>query len=359
MYYILVDAINNLFHTRRMSIIKFMINKKTKKNAYLKIENIKKILLIIFILSLFSFLLYIFTKTFISEKLYRGDAIYYYNLILHNKWMNRYALEPLMGVIVKLFLPNDFAHYLVVSNIIPLFIILYSAYIANMSKTGIFILGLFFTISYYGMHYIFNFQRQYYAISFLIAFVASRRKIIFLLLAQFSHIYAIVPSILLYKAYISRKKQKTILIFLFIAISVLLYLLLPFIEIKTVQDYAQASNDNPFKFIIRSIFQLIFIGTIVYFIGGLKRISIPFKLVLVIYITLLCLSIIPVLGAVLVRIDYYIFSIIIFLILVEISNIQLKKIKRYSIYMLILIYSFLGFFQWLHSNAQWIFYGIS
>jgi hypothetical protein len=121
------------------------------------------------------------------------DAVRYYNFLQAGSWYKQYFLEQTMFRVMELVNPHTFAEYLFYSSAIPLFILLYSFYRLKYSKTDQFLLILFFSCSFYGVHFLITFQRQFYAIVLLVYAISSGKKSLIARFASlFSHLYAFV-----------------------------------------------------------------------------------------------------------------------------------------------------------------------
>lgn len=129
----------------------------------------------------------------VSEALFRGDDVTWYHFLVSKTWVSIYFFEPILFLLLSAVSPATFGGYIFWSLTILLGLLLFAFIRMRLPKTDQVILILFFCCSFYGLHFMLNFQRQCLALAFFfIAVGAERRVILSPVLSFLSHHYAIV-----------------------------------------------------------------------------------------------------------------------------------------------------------------------
>lgn len=118
------------------------------------------------------------------------DPHYYFGILQDKTWPQIYPFEQTMFWIMNLVGPRTFASYMFSIIAISLFILLVAFRRLGYLPIDQFILIWFFSCSYYGLHFMVTFQRQFFGILFLIlASAGGRGSLLSRTASLFSHIF--------------------------------------------------------------------------------------------------------------------------------------------------------------------------
>jgi len=118
------------------------------------------------------------------------DPHFYYSVIQDKTWAQIYPFEQSMFLVTIAARPWSFASYIFVVITISLFILLVAFRRLYYSPLDQAILILFFSCSFYGLHFMVAFQRQFFGIVFFVLAIAGGRGSVLARIASlFSHLY--------------------------------------------------------------------------------------------------------------------------------------------------------------------------
>jgi hypothetical protein len=178
----------------------------------------------------------LFWSSVVDDRFFAGDAAAYYNMFKDGSWSDSYSLEPTLFLILNIFSPKTFSSYIFYSGAIALTILLYAFYRLGYSPTEQVLLIFFFSSSYYGMHFLFDFQRQSYAFVFFVLAVSLKKtRALAWTASLFSHAFGF--SLLLFWA-ARRLPVKAALTAFFLAAPIIYYLALAFVNEQKFLNYA-------------------------------------------------------------------------------------------------------------------------
>lgn len=285
----------------------------------------------------------------INEAISPSDAVRYYHFLKGGSWIQKYYLEQTMFWIMTAAHPNTFANYLFVSASIPLCILLFAFYRLKYTRADQFLLILFFSCSFYGVHFVVTFQRQFYALALFIFAISSRGRAILARFASlFSHLYAIVLHLFW------ELKRLPIRKLLLIAIPVILigFLLMQRIGGDKFERYAAGGEASASALALKEglniIYTLIVLRTVRKDRNAIRTIAFAF----VLFATPALFW--PAYAGIFVRFDYYFFPLIIAL-----WPIALEKQYRTLFRVTVLVSTVSGFVLWMILNFKWVVMGVS
>lgn len=350
-------------------LVKYTYSKKSKWQAKSNMTISRRALSIHFVdffLIVLACLIYYLSIDYIGSKItlsyFKGDASYYYIKVTKGEWSEIYPLEPLLGVVCAPYSNFDFTEYLIVSNLPPFALSVMSAKMLGVSGIRLISVMVLLSFSYFGLHLLFNFQRQFISLSLLLLgmVIGGRMRMLPLILSPMGHIWAIVPAILIWvEPFLKKKIVK-------VAIMVLLLTLLIVLSIfggsefsNKAATYSAYGDEDPMRLIIRSGVQLGFMGSLVFISGGFRRLEKRLKNQLIAYMVVMTISAVaPSISALFVRFDYYFYPILIIQIFVHLGRADINIWRSVTASILVLAYSVASGIQWVNSISSWIFYGI-
>jgi hypothetical protein len=277
---------------------------------------------------------------------FSGDAITYFKMLADGSWVNSYRFQPTMFVVLSLLRPHTFADYIFYSDAIPLTIVLYAFYRLNYSRIDQFILIAFFSSSFYGVHFLLDFQRQFYAIAFFILAVSLKRGTF---LARIASIGSHAFSFTLHIFWAARKLRPRTAVLLCIPAIPLIYLLTGILDSEKVADYAafgEISSNVLIKQSLNIVYALIVLFT-------LKKGECDLRTMAYVYLCV-CLPSLFWAGyrGAFARVDYYFFPALIAFWPGNIDE-RRRQISR----VVIIVSTILGFYLWIRMNFAWIING--
>jgi hypothetical protein len=164
-----------------------------------------------------------------------GDAITYFKMLRDGSSIHSYRLQPTMFVVLSLLRPHTFADYILYSDAIPLTIMLYAFYRFKYSRIDQLLLIVFFSCSFYGVHFLLDFQRQFYAIAFFMLAVSMKRGSV---LARIASIGSHAFSFTLYALWAIRNLRVRTAVLLCIPAVPAIYLLAGILDADKMADYS-------------------------------------------------------------------------------------------------------------------------
>ena len=118
------------------------------------------------------------------------DPHVYYGLLTLKKWSEAYPFEPTLFLIATVAHPWSFPSYIFITITIALSLLLIAFRRLKYSQLDQLILIIFFSCSFYGLHFMVAFQRQFYGIVlFVLALAGGRGGTLARVASLFSHLY--------------------------------------------------------------------------------------------------------------------------------------------------------------------------
>jgi hypothetical protein len=278
---------------------------------------------------------------------FSGDAITYFKMLADGSWVDAYRLQPTMFVILSLLKPHTFADYIVYSDVIPLTVLLVAFYRLNYSRIDQFILIVFFSSSFYGVHFLLDFQRQLYAIAFFMLAVSLNRGSF---LARIASIGSHAFSFALYIFWAVRKLRPRTAMLLCIPAIPLIYLLAGILDSEKVASYATSADVSSTVLIKQSLnmfYAVIILFTLRKSENDLRTMSCAYLCV--------CLPSLFWAGyrGAFARVDYYFFP-----ALIAFWPGSVDEKRRQMCRIVIIVSTVMGFYLWIQMNFAWIINGI-
>lgn len=284
----------------------------------------------------------------VNEFLFRGDAVTWYHILINGSWIKIYFYEPVLFVLMSALSPRSFNSYVFWSVIILMGVILFALVRMRMRKMDQLIVILFFCCSFYGIHFILNFQRQCLAIAFfLVAIAAQKRVVASPTLSLLSHHYAVIVHAFWH---VGRLSMKAAAIVAFAAIPSIYFILLAVQNVTSVasgyEDYGVDSFAHlAVKQGINIVFVIILLAT-----TTPKKHDARLRSLSVIYLVQ-CLPTLawPFYAGFFNRVDYFLFPLLVALWPLERRGWRLQ-IARFTI----IIYTLASGYWWMRLNFGWI-----
>ena len=282
-----------------------------------------------------------------SVGLLESDPYRYYNLIAYEDWARAYPFEQGMFWIITAVRPWSFASYMFFVIAISLSILLFAFYRLEYSPLDQLILVFFFCSSFYGLHFILTFQRQFFGlVLFLFAVSSGKRSILARIASLFSQLFTFTLHIFWELRRLSaRTSAVTVLLILPVAMAFAGWLL----NDKTAH-YGSYGLDNPFHLLFK---QALTVGFCVVVLATLERGENALRSLAVAYIALsLPVVVWPFYAGVFARLDYFFLPLIVGFWPRYVRN-DRRSLCRLSL----LGFTAIGFVLWIKLNAQCVVMG--
>lgn len=283
----------------------------------------------------------------VSALSFSGDAITYFKMLIDGSWLGPYRFQPTMFLVLSLVRPQTFMAYLFWSGVIPLTLLLVAFYRLNYSRIDQLLLTVFFSCSFYGVHFLLDFQRQFYAIAFfLLAISMKRGSFLVRICSLLSHTFAFAAHLF----WTARKFNAALIIWLLISTIPLFYFLATVVDTDKVAGYAYGGEDSGSNIVIKQSLNIIYTLIIVFTLRTGKSHA---RTLSYVYIGMCVPCLLwPAYGRLFARFDYYFFPLLIALWPASLNT------HRRTVFRLVLIGSTaLGFYLWIHMNFAWIING--
>lgn len=132
-------------------------------------------------------------STIASIGLLGWDPHVYYGLLVLRKWQEAYPFEPTLFLIATVAHPWSFPSYMFATITIALSLLLIAFRRLGYSPLDQLILILFFSCSFYGLHFMVAFQRQFFGIVlFVLAVAGGRGSTLARIASLLSHLYTFI-----------------------------------------------------------------------------------------------------------------------------------------------------------------------
>ena len=104
------------------------------------------------------------------------DPHCYYSLMEEGTWAEVYPFEQTMFRLVGVFRPSSFASYEFIVIVISLSVLLLALYQLEYSPLDQLILLFFFSSSFYGLHFLLTFHRQFFGLVFFLLAISGGKR---------------------------------------------------------------------------------------------------------------------------------------------------------------------------------------
>ena len=283
-------------------------------------------------------------SAFASLGLLGWDPHYYYGLLEDRTWAQVYPFEQVMFWLVSGFRPSSFASYEFFVIAISLSILLFAFYRLGYSPLDQLILVFFFCSSFYGLHFVLTFQRQFFGlVLFLFAVSGRKRSILARMMSFFSQLFTFSVHIFWELRRLSARAAAAVAL-LIVPVAMVLAGLLP--DDKAA-NYGAYGVDNPSHLILKQTltvgFCLIVLATLEHGENGLRSLTtayIAFSLPVMLW---------PFYAGVFARLDYFFFPLI-----VACWPRYVRANRLFLCRASIIGFTALGFALWMRLNVQCI-----
>ncbi|HEY1804603.1 MAG TPA: hypothetical protein VGG45_08980 [Terracidiphilus sp.] len=281
----------------------------------------------------------------VNEALYRGDDATWYYLLSAHAWREPYSWQPMLFIIMSWVAPASFKQYIFWSIIILLGI-LYALHRMSFHPVDQLIVVLFFSWSFYGLHFLLNFQRQCLAIVFLLcAMPGGKRGFLWRVFSLASHQYAVIIQVFWV---LRRFSVRAALIGTTISIPII-YLIMAHVGLlkDNSAGYAEYGQSSFGHLAIKQAINVVFVAVL----WAVGRADTKLRALSVTYIVI-CMPALfwPQYAGLLNRIDYYLLPILIILSLHPDSGPSGRRISRVCI----VLYTCVTCAMWMKLNLGWI-----
>ena len=270
------------------------------------------------------------------------DPHYYYSLIEDRTWTEVYPFEQSMFWIVSAFHPWSFASYEFFTVAISLSILLFAFYRLRYSPLDQLVLVFFFCSSFYGLHFVVTFQRQFFGlVLFLLAVSSEKRSILARVVSLFSQLFTFILHIFWQLRRLSARAAAAVAL-LILPVAMVLAGLLPN---EKAAHYGGYGVDNPSHLILKQAltvgFCLIVLATLEHGENALRSLTtayIAFSLPVVLW---------SFYAGVFARFDYFFLPLI-----VAFWPRFVRENRRFLCRVSIIGFTAIGFALWMKLNIQ-------
>jgi hypothetical protein len=283
----------------------------------------------------------------VDEGFFSGDALTYFKMLGDGTWLDWYKLQPVLFLLLGLFHPQSFASFVFFSAAIPLTVLLYAFYRLNYSPLDQFLLIIFFSCSFYGIHFLLDFQRQFYAVAFFVlALSLKTTSLIARLASLFSHAYAFA----LHAFWAARRLGAIPAIIACLPVVPLAYWLAKLLIPEETSLFTGIGETSAVNVIVKQLLNLIYALIVLL---TLRPGANDLRSATLIYTGLSVPTFfwMPYRGA-FARFDYYFFP-----ALIALWPAHVNPRRRWMFRIVLICSTVLGFYLWVHMNFAWIING--
>ena len=275
------------------------------------------------------------------------DPHYYYSLMVEGTWAEVYPFEQTMFRLVGVFRPSSFASYEFIVVVMSLSVLLLALYRLEYSRLDQLILLFFFSFSFYGLHFLLTFHRQFFGlVFFLLAISGGKRFFLARILSLFSQLFTFTLHVFWELRRLSARAAAA-LVLAMIPVAVAFANWLPNDKAATYGDYG-ASNST--HLILRQALTLVFCILV---LATVERGKNPLRSLTAAYIAFsLPVLVWPFYAGVFVRVDYFFFPLIVALWPRHVRP-ERRRLCRLSIVALTVV----GLVLWMRLNTQCLIMG--
>jgi len=268
------------------------------------------------------------------------DPHYYYNLLIDRSWAGIYPFEQSLFLFAAVAHPWSFASYMFMTITASLLILLIAFRRLGYSPLDQFILIFFFSCSFYGLHFMVAFQRQFFGIVFFVlASAGGRGSLLARIASIFSHLFAFSLHIFWELGRLSAGMAAIAAFVLVAFVGVFQKTLMP----DNATHYGSYGQNFFLHLLIKQsltiLLSIIVLATIARGKNALRSITAS-------YIALSIPAIVwPYYAGIFSRLDYFFFPMIVILWPRYVRG-DRRNLCRMSLVSL----TFIGFYVWMHSN---------
>ncbi len=282
-----------------------------------------------------------------NDELRGGDPHYYYSLLEGKSWADVYPFEQAMFWIVSAFRPGSFASYEFFVIVTALSILLIAFYRLGYSRIQQIILVLFFCSSFYGLHFVLTFQRQFFGFAlFMLAISGQKPSMLAGIASLFSHLFTFALHIFWQLRRLSWRASAVIVLVVLPAVMALAGLL----PDEKAVHYGDYGVDSPVHLIVK---QALTVGFCVVVLITLEKGESALRSLTTAYIAFsLPVVFWPFYAGVFARLDYFFFPLI-----VAFWPRYVRANRRFLCCVSIVGFTVIGFALWMKLNAQCVVMG--
>ncbi len=275
------------------------------------------------------------------------DPHYYYSLMEDGTWAQVYPFEQVMFWLLSAFGPSSFASYEFFMIASSLSILLFTFYRLGYSPLDQLVLVLFFCSSFYGLHFLLTFQRQFFGlVLFLFAVSSGKRSILARIMSLFCQLFTFSVHIFWELRRLSARATAAVAL-LILPVAMVLAGWLPN---DKAAHYGSYGVDNPSHLILKQaltvVFCLIVLATVEHGENALRSLAAA-------YIALsLPVVVWPFYAGVFARLDYFFLPLI-----VAFWPRYVRNDRRFLCRLSVLGFTAIGFVLWIKLNAQCVVMG--
>ncbi len=275
------------------------------------------------------------------------DPHYYYSLMEDRTWAQVYPFEQVMFWLVSAFGPSSFGAYEFFVIAISLSILLFAFYRLGYSPLDQLVLVLFFCSSFYGLHFILTFQRQFFGlVLFLLAVSGQKRSIVARIMSLFCQLFTFSVHIFWELRRLSARATAAVALFI-LPVAMVLAGWLPN---DKAAHYGSYGLDNPFHLILKQAltvgFCLIVLATVEHGENALRSLTTAY------IVFSLPVTVWPFYAGVFARLDYFFLPLI-----VAFWPRYVRNDRRFLSRLSLLGFTAIGFVLWIKLNAQCVVMG--
>jgi hypothetical protein len=270
------------------------------------------------------------------------DPHYYYSLLLDRNWAEIYPWEQTLFLFASVAHPWSFASYMFITITASLFILLVAFRRLGYPPLDQFVLIFFFSCSFYGLHFMVAFQRQFFGIVFFVLAIAGGRGSLLARVASiFSHLYAFTLQIFWVLGRLNAWIAAISALAMVAVIGALQQTLLP----DTALHYGSYGENNPMHLLLKQSLTVLFSLAV---LATVRRGKNALRSIAASYIALsIPVAIWPYYAGLFSRFDYFFFPIV---VAFWPSYVREDRLIVYRLCVVALTIA--GFFVWMNSNVQ-------
>jgi hypothetical protein len=268
------------------------------------------------------------------------DPHFYYSLMENSSWAQTYPFEQTMFLLVALAHPWSFPSYIFFTIAASLSILLTAFRRLGYARVDQAVLILFFSCSFYGLHFMVAFQRQFFGIVFFVLATAGGRGSLFARIASvFSHLFTFSLHIFWQLGRLSAGMAACGALGMVFVIAVFQKALLP----DNATHYGSYGESFFLHLLTKQLLTVLLATVVLMTIGRGKN---ALRSITSSYIALSIPAVIwPYYAGVFSRLDYFFFPII-----VAFWPRHVRNDRRILCRVLLVTLTFVGFYVWVNSN---------
>lgn len=275
-----------------------------------------------------------------SYGLLSWDAHTYYDQWESKSWGENYKLEPVLFWVTSIVHPSSFASYIFFYIAISLSILLLSLRRMHYAVLDQFITVFFLSCSFYGLHFMVTFQRQFLGLVFFIcALSGGPTSILARLASVFSQLFTFTLHVFWWMGRLPVWLAALASCTFVVVSGGVLNMIVP----EKAEQYGAVGADAPLHLAIKQSLTILFCIAL---LATLRKGRSVLRTGTIMYITLSIPAIVwPFYAGVFVRLDYFFFP-----VLVALAPQYVRSERVVASRLLIVSFCILGFYVWMKSN---------